>query len=558
MSLFRRKSAGVQEESIPVDAVRSLSRPKAVLVQSRKVIEFHSDAAFDFLWLHRKPVGILLIVTIVMSVLLVGRTTRASVSLFYPSSCLGGWQGPMHAAGIPGDKADTSQYTADNSAVLSNSQGDLFCGTFVGTKVENTNPTHLALVLDLAIGEQPQAAGDVIPVAAPEAPAAPASESTVETPVSNDTPTTTPEAPVESPAPAPESMTPSIFGLGALVAHAEEVSAESASTTASPEAPDADTTNSSVPVSENSADTAAVAAPMLADGLLQVAYSLDGTTWTPLGTVTDISNHAPSFIFPDEVLSDWSTLDKLQVKISPVLSINAPSKVYVRNIRAEVSYVTREEAKTADLNERSDQKHYSISAIDLKTEHVLLSIQKDPDQGDILVVRTSGQGALYIYDKDGALVTNTGVGEDGLPFPAYNFTPGDFTIVYTTQPTGCDALILDACLKAKGFVEAAHFTVVATADTPLDARSDEPASPDNLILPPIDTPPLGGEVVHVFSSLAPITKIEEVQKDAEPLPVTTNTQETSVFENLTPPPDASVIDVSESPSIPLVDSTQSP
>ena len=554
-----------------VDGVRSLTGPRAVLTHSRKVVEFHSDAAFDFMWRHRAPIGVITLGAVVMTAVLIGSPTQASVSLFYPTSCLGGWQSPMHASGMPTDKPAMDRYTTGNSAILENADGDLFCGSFSGEKVNNTDPTSLALVLDVAFGDQPESVGDsaVIPqpasensettnsvtpesnLATPEtsvesAPA-PSAGTSVETPVDVDPSTpvvpdvpAAPETPA-APASTDQSLKDRFLSLFTETAHAQDATTDTTSDvqTSTPQ--------------ESTTQPVTVSTP-IQEGFLNVFYSLDGKDWKLLGTVGDISNHAPSFIFPQEVVSDWSVLDKLQIKISPVLSINMPSKIYVRSIRAEVSYKTREEATVADISKRSDQKNYSITAIDMKTEQVLLSVIKDPDQGDILNVRTSNQGALYIFDGQGQLVSNSGIGEDPIPFPAYNFSPGDFTIVYTTSQTACDGLILDACMKVPSFVEAAHFSVAATDNTPLGDRSAQPASPDNLILPPINTPPVDGGVVHAFTSLVPSPASEQSSVDSAssdtskpeaPAP-TASTDQPALT-----PPDAPFVDVTpQEPSLP--------
>ncbi len=64
-------------------------------------------------------------------VAVVGSSTRAEVSDFYPSTCLGTWKNPSDAAGPPPNGAANLQFTDAGSAVFSASGTQIFCGGFV-------------------------------------------------------------------------------------------------------------------------------------------------------------------------------------------------------------------------------------------------------------------------------------------------------------------------------------------------------------------------------------------------------------------------------------------
>jgi hypothetical protein len=73
-------------------------------------------------------------------------TVEAQVAVLYASSCLGGWKNPDLVTGPPDVRtAEAAVYTEDNSAVLKNTQTQLFCGGFSGTIPENVDRTKISV-----------------------------------------------------------------------------------------------------------------------------------------------------------------------------------------------------------------------------------------------------------------------------------------------------------------------------------------------------------------------------------------------------------------------------
>lgn len=64
--------------------------------------------------------------------------THAEVADFYPSTCLGTWQNPQNAQGMPEtfDSADSPQFSDVDSAVLFSREGEIFCGSFIPSEYE--------------------------------------------------------------------------------------------------------------------------------------------------------------------------------------------------------------------------------------------------------------------------------------------------------------------------------------------------------------------------------------------------------------------------------------
>lgn len=74
-----------------------------------------------------------------------GFVSQASVSVFYPNSCLGGWQNPQRAALAP-----------DGSfATLENATADIFCGNFQGDIPDDAEPKKFVLKFSWQINDAP-------------------------------------------------------------------------------------------------------------------------------------------------------------------------------------------------------------------------------------------------------------------------------------------------------------------------------------------------------------------------------------------------------------------
>jgi len=61
------------------------------------------------------------------------RQADAQVAVFYPTTCLGGWQNVSNAEGAPDVTQDNDEnYGRDNSASIYNASGQIYCGGFEG------------------------------------------------------------------------------------------------------------------------------------------------------------------------------------------------------------------------------------------------------------------------------------------------------------------------------------------------------------------------------------------------------------------------------------------
>lgn len=81
---------------------------------------------------------------------------KADSSIFYPTTCLGGWNNPHNAEGEPQLKSNENEedFTDQNSAILPETiKAEIYCGNFVGAVQEKTRPTKILVSLSWSKGK---------------------------------------------------------------------------------------------------------------------------------------------------------------------------------------------------------------------------------------------------------------------------------------------------------------------------------------------------------------------------------------------------------------------
>ncbi len=343
---------------------------------------------------------------------------KADVAKFYPVKCLGGWQYPAHAENIPelDSLASLDEFNNINSAVLDNAMAQLYCSNFNGESPSGTVPKNLTLKLSLAIKpkiimepvtdtgtsststleEMPSTSTteilapstssiEIVPVENKPAEEAPVVVPAVEEKAPVETPIEAPTAPADQTEPVSFLSTHKIFNfwtwLFSSQALAQEINMEviqnsssstenlnliGSSTKASGTVDNLATTtdvwqtmpNSSLPTVEVASSSEPV---MPADALLQVSYTLDGQTWQTLGWVSDSNWRNAQFTLPLEGITDWSSLDWLQIRFDRVMSLNSNEPVfYLDGMYLEAEY----DSMIIDPNGENDQP-------DLKKDQIL-------------------------------------------------------------------------------------------------------------------------------------------------------------------------------------------
>ncbi len=333
---------------------------------------------------------------------------KADIAVFYPKTCLGGWQNVSHAEGEPQiEDNEVSQFNAENSAFLKNRVSQLYCGEFEGEIPEgNEKQQRIKLKFSwAAISEATTDAAGVIeikgdshdensqdedegviildnkdadtqtesgftidpgedfsnsslnsivdPVTSPNSEGdsgAPATE-----PASEPAPAAETPAPAPEPAPASEGAAAesSISFLDflflkpkqALAIEQELETSNTAPTTTTPAVIENLPTENTASTTEPTAE-----APVLEnDGLLEVLYTINGSDWKTLGIVKSTDLKDAEFELPLEDFVSWEDLSRLQVSLRSPSFADSNITTYVDSMWLEVAYGD-EEADEEDLN----------------------------------------------------------------------------------------------------------------------------------------------------------------------------------------------------------------
>ena len=387
---FKKKPKELFNDVVMDDRKRLLDLHKTPMV------EFHLGRARNFLSEHWEPLAILFITFFAGFVVLsFAHTGRADVANFYPSSCLGAWQHPENAQGSPNLSADAKpeDFNSSNSAIAKDQMGSIFCGGFKGSVPDNSVPKSFKLALNWEVDD-----GSVVhyETSAPDAPAvqvtipdvvqptptptpAPATTPDITLPADNVPPTEAPNVPTPPADPVPaDTSAPQSFLYKILGTY---VFAQDTAPTVTADTP-AETTTSG-------------------DAFAEVDYTLDGTNWQVLGTVNRNAWKNASFNIP---LNSWTSLDKLQVEIKPLQTIDAVPVIYLDSMSLGVSYDAIQKDQTPPTILLKDSSAMLSGQADFNSNEDVTFTVVDPnlDTTDVKQLVTENK-AQVIKDTDGVL-----------------------------------------------------------------------------------------------------------------------------------------------------------
>jgi len=110
-----------------------------------------SGATFPFKrFLRQRMFVILFLLAISVFFIILFNEGKTESAIFYPESCLGGWENPQLAQG-PAETESPKDFNRENSAVLSNFFAEIYCGGFSGEIPENSRPEKVLLKFGLTI-----------------------------------------------------------------------------------------------------------------------------------------------------------------------------------------------------------------------------------------------------------------------------------------------------------------------------------------------------------------------------------------------------------------------
>lgn len=487
-------------------------------------------------------------VSLIVIIIFIAVKSRAEVAVFYPKTCLGGWENVANAQGKPNLDGNTKieDFTKENSAVLVG-LSEIYCGGFEGELPKDGDPKKLTLtfswsvdngtvihnnaeniVIDENTEKDPQTLEEdtasqeestKIEEQTTPSDGEPAfSEENITEEKSSDPPQ---EAiPLENQEiiqPTPEEQTQTFFfDTFFKKVHAQEISHEEAVVIPTVETPqespvtetqtsETDNTVAEEPTSvepvpvivedpikdtdaevqdgssvETTAENSEPTITEIADSTIElptveeksdifmdIVYTIDGVTWSSLGTVGYSEWGRVSFNIP---ITEWSDIEKLQIKLQPLQTIDTTPVVYIDGMTIEVAYGQAEEEKTIE-DSASDTRKYQILNI-TQAEKMTVETIKDLDQGIIVLLTPKDDGAFVVYDTNDPQFsfTKTVSKDTTEEIPLYNFVPGEFTLVFTGRTDQCSGLLLDECRSDGQYIDEFSFMVKASSKTPENFR----------------------------------------------------------------------------------------
>jgi len=442
------------------------------------------------------------------------RYGKAETATLYPKACLGGWQNPAGAAGAPDVLGHpVADFNETNSAWVSDSLSQIYCGSFQGDIPVNTSPTKIIVHLSWAMrGATTTASAADSTIASSTGTSTPVvitddsasstntildtlenvpsmllipiqnlfdqssstqnAPDTVGTPPPQDAPPASPPAtPSPSPdaAPAPSDTPPPAAPAPAPDAPQALLPAQSfVSWLFMPQTALADTTEQDA---SSTASTTPPAPSNTVDDILEVLYTLDGTNWQSLGTInSDEITDTATFEIPLKNVQNWGDLSNVQISVRSLSGLTTGSTVYLDGIQLEVGYgPTRADVVAAQVEQKEANHIAYVASLPTKNLSVMLGNSTDPElslnrekngDGKEEIVIRAPQGSLAIYsDTDAGFSMAMGVGDQPVHLPAYNFSPGNYTVISTTEPNACQQLTKDQCLQEPHFLASAQFSV---------------------------------------------------------------------------------------------------
>lgn len=474
--------------------------------------------------------------SLIIIVVFIAVKSHAEVAVFYPKTCLGGWENVANAQGKPNLDKNTKieDFTKENSAVLVG-LSEIYCGGFEGELPKDGDPKKLTLTFSWSVdngtvvhnnasnikiegdavepeqsveennsSQEPVKVEDPAPTEntdtssdLPSVEQPPAVVPDENTPISSDVqpaPTSESEesapqsflfdaffkkvhAQEESPSSdAPtvpsQEITDPVFPTVELPQQDPSVPQETLDPTANKNDKEQDVSKTEdVPIVNNDISPENTETPTQeekkSDLFMDVEYTIDGVEWKSLGTVGYSEWGRVSFNIP---VTEWSDIEKLQIKLQPLQTIDTAPVVYVDGMTVEVNYGQTEEEKTVEET-ASDIKKYQILNI-TQAEKITVDTQKDPDQGVIVLLTPKDDGAFVVYSANDPQFSFTkSVSKDTTEeIPLYNFIPGEFTLIFTKRNDQCSGLTLDECRSDGQYIDEISFIIKPSSKTPQNLR----------------------------------------------------------------------------------------
>ncbi|MFA6273743.1 MAG: hypothetical protein WC662_01135, partial [Candidatus Paceibacterota bacterium] len=357
------------------------SSKKGVLSLKKKVMVIHIDPDKFKEIIHKieLSLGYFFTSILILIILVISFHGKANITRFYPANCLGGWENPEYAQRIPEVKSneDINDFSPENSAVLNNASGQIFCGKFEGEIPTETLPKKLVLRFSLHMTDSPipeKMPFDLPPVIEEKEPTAlpleenaiqditeieeiipvenfSVEESSTEEPAPPPEPTlpSEPEQPLienpptEEPAPEPEppaSESPISF----LIESFKNISLVAQVIDALPE----ENLNQNENIKNEIVEIKPQEEINLSEEYFEVSYTIDGKEWISLGKIGKENLENPFFEIPLEDMT-WKDIAKVQISLTSLPLFDQSPIFYLDGMWFETEYEEKEPVDTSGL-----------------------------------------------------------------------------------------------------------------------------------------------------------------------------------------------------------------
>ena len=297
----------------------------------------------------------------------------------YASTCVGDWQHPERASGAPDVLDGNTDFSSENSSVISGSPSNITCKNFSGNIPEGVAPKKFVVHLSwVATAEPIEDANTLL------------KDDTILAPVQDEI--SAPDASVNA------TTTDSINSTDST----DATSTDTQAATSSESSPtSADTT------SENQQkNIVAMTTDLPAQDFLELRYTLDGEHWNNLGAINASNAKNISFEIQNTDITKWSDLSNIQISVGTLLTDDQLPHIYVDSVYLEADYATIPKITNPPKISLKDGSAVLDGKSDFGSDETPTFVVSDPGltTGDIQTLVDANQ-AVVIEDLRGIINT---------------------------------------------------------------------------------------------------------------------------------------------------------
>jgi len=202
----------------------------------------------------------------------------------------------------------------------------------------------------------------------------------------------------------------------------------------------------------------ATTTPAAGDNFLEIRYTTDGSTWNSLGLINESNWQQPQFSLP---ITAWDDLKNLQVSIRSLNVSDVTPAVYLDGMSIDVEYAPAQElSKDTTASSSTAPGSFQLAATSSSADVIALSLSDNGEGVQEIAIKAVPATSLIFYDLDDpSFSLSSAIGDQPLVMPVYNFSSGDFVVVDTSDPNGCNGMSIDGCRAEGAYLGEAAFSV---------------------------------------------------------------------------------------------------